>query len=363
MTGYCQRRKDYQVYQKGDRRVSEKILVIGAGHQGLAMAAHLALNGEKVNVWNRSKSNINKLSETKTIKCIGCVEGTAIIDNVSTDIHKVLEKTIMVTTPSTAHKDIAKMLAPIMLPGSVVVLNPGRTFGALEFIAELKKYGCENIPCVAETQSIIYTCRRMDEDVSCIYALKDGVKMACANGDINEVKTHIPKCIYNKFMYIDNILETSLSNIGMILHCAPVLLNAGWIESPIHKFEYYYDGITPSIAKILEKMDRERIQVAEKLGVKVESLIEWFSSVYNVEGESIYDCIQKNVAYRGIDAPVSLEHRYLDEDVPNGLVPIEHLGKQLKVDVSTTSQIIDLAILIRGIDYREWGRKIDISEI
>lgn len=340
--------------------MNEKILVVGAGHQGLAMAAHLALNGEKVNLWNRSDKTVKEILVSKTIHCKGCIEGEAKLEAVSTNIEDVIEKVIMVSTPSFAYKNIAKMLAPVIQPDSIVVLNPGRTFGAIEFIAELKKSNCRHIPYVAETQSIIYTCRKMDTETAWIYALKKDIKMACANGNVKEVSRRIPECMRNRFLCVDDFLQTSLSNVGMILHCAPVLLNVGWIESKIHKFEYYYDGISVSVANVLEKMDRERVNVAEKLGVKVESLVEWFKSAYGVEGTTIYDCIQKNNFYRGIDAPLTLEHRYLDEDVPNGLVPIEFLGKQYGIDVSTITQIIDLAILVRGVDFRESGRRFSI---
>lgn len=343
--------------------MNDKVLVIGAGHQGIAMAAHLSLNGESVKIWNRSAKTIQEILKTKTIKCTGCVTGEAQIDNISTNIEDVIEQIIMVSTPSSAHKSVAKVLAPVLQPDSVVILNPGRTFGAVEFIAELKKNGCKNIPLVAETQSIIYTCRKVSADTALIYALKKDVKMACVNGPIEAVRTRVPECMREKFCYVDDFLETSLSNIGMILHCAPVLLNLGWIESPIHKFEYYYDGISPSIAKILEKMDKERVAVADALGVKVETLVEWFKSAYGVEGTDIYDCIQKNTFYRGIDAPQTIEHRYLDEDVPNGLVPIEYLGQQNGTDVSAITQIIDLAILVRGIDYRANGRRFSVTKM
>ena len=34
------------------------VFVCGAGHQGLSMAAHLALNGLEINLWNRTPENI-----------------------------------------------------------------------------------------------------------------------------------------------------------------------------------------------------------------------------------------------------------------------------------------------------------------
>ena len=77
-------------------------------------------------------------------------------------------------------------------------------------------------------------------------------------------------------------------------------------------------------------MDDERLNVAEKMGYPVESVTEWMKRTYNVGGNNLYECIKNNDAYKEIDAPPSLESRYILEDVPNGLVPIEYIGKKLK---------------------------------
>lgn len=343
--------------------MKRKYLIIGAGHQGLAMSAHLALNGEDVRLWNRTPENIKKIKEEKKIDCEGYINGRAKLEAVSEHIEEVLTDTILVSTPSSAHKDIARMLAKIMLPNSIIYLNPGRTFGAIEFYLELVNNGCVNLPCIVETQSIVYTCRRIDESRAHIYTLKKNVKMAKIGKDTEEILARLPECIRDRFTMVDTVLETSLSNIGMILHCAPVLLNIGWIESGHHNFKYYYDGISKSIANLLEELDQERVSVARKMGVNVETLVQWFASTYGVNGSDILDCVRKNLYYNSIDAPTSIEHRYLDEDVPSGLVPIEYLGKDLSVDVSAITLIIDLANRVQNKDYRAIGRQFSVKSI
>lgn len=37
------------------------VFVCGGGHQGLSMAAHLALNGLEVTLWNRTSKNIEEV--------------------------------------------------------------------------------------------------------------------------------------------------------------------------------------------------------------------------------------------------------------------------------------------------------------
>lgn len=336
---------------------------MGAGHQGMAMSAHLALNGESVRVWNRTLENVDEIKKKCIIESFGQVQGIAKIEAVSDTIEDVITDTILVATPSTAHKSIAKILADVLLPNTVIYLNPGRTFGAIDFYKTLLECGCKNLPCIVETQSIIYTCRKIAATQVYIYTLKKDIKMAYVMGSDELVTSRLPRCVRERFVLCDSVLETSLSNIGMILHCAPVLFNIGWIESPEYEFKYYYDGISKSVGDILEKLDVERVNVAKALGVQVETLKQWFESAYGVQGESILECIKKNDCYRNIDAPRSIEHRYLDEDVPNGLVPVEYLGKSMNIDVKLTTLIIDLANQVRGKDYRELGRKIGTDEL
>lgn len=134
------------------------------------------------------------------------------------------------------------------------------------------------------------------------------------------------------------------------------MLNTGWTENPSNIYKHYYDGITPTIANFIERIDEERVSVSEALGLKIESTEEWLKRTYHIEGDNLFECIQNNEAYKTIDAPNSLKHRYIYEDVPCGLVPIESVGLKLGLDMSYTTLTIDLACKLIGIDFRETGR-------
>ena len=41
----------------------QRYFVCGGGHQGLAMAAYLELNGEKVTLWNRTLEHIEEIKK------------------------------------------------------------------------------------------------------------------------------------------------------------------------------------------------------------------------------------------------------------------------------------------------------------
>lgn len=342
-----------------------RILIIGAGNSGLAMSVHLASFGHKINIWNRSISTIEKLIDYRQIKSTGVVQGIFNIDIITNDIKLALESVdvIMVTTPADSHKDIAKLLGQNMTMNIPIVLNPGRTFGAIEFSNIFALYSNQQIR-IAETQTILYTCRKTDFDSVNIISLKNDVLIAGFNCDIAiDIFPYFPKEIIKYFKIASNIIETSLGNVGMVLHCAPIILNTGWIENTSTVFKYYYDGITPTISNFIKIIDQERVEVARLLGSTIESTEDWLKRTYKLQGNSLFECIQNNDAYRTIDAPKSLYHRYIFEDVPCGLVPLESMGISLGLEMHATKTIIDLASLLLNTDFRKQGRQINVEDL
>lgn len=338
-----------------------KITVIGAGNSGIAMAAHLTLSGNEVTLWNRTRKNIEGLLINPVIQTKGVVEGEAYLYKVTSNLKEALmnPEIVFITTPAFSHKTLATQFARILRKSTTIILNPGRTFGALEFEHEFKSVNPTVRPIVAETQTILYTCRKITCNEVEIYALKNDVLLSTVSGHGNqELIERLPTCLQDKFIPAASMIETSIGNVGMIMHCAPLLLNTGWTESEEHEFYYYRDGISPTIATFIEKMDMERQAVAMFLGEPVESAKQWMKRTYHIEGETLYEVIQNNHAYDTITSPTSLLHRYITEDVPTGLVPLEAVGIELGLEMKYIGLIIDLASALLEIDFRKVGRNL-----
>ncbi len=343
---------------------TKRVCVCGAGHQGISMAAHLSLNNVDASLWNRTPENISEIINTHKIECSGVVNGTAHIKKVSSDMSEVISDFVMVTTPSNAHRDVAKVLAPFVHKDMIVVLNPGRTFGALDFARALSECGVKELPRIAETQTIVYTCRKNSQSRATIYALKNDVELAALRqGDAELIMQAMPECLKPYFKIVPSVAYTSLSNVGMVLHCAPVMMNVGWIETEKVDFKYYYDGISPSVARLIEKIDEERLSVSEALGFTIESTRDWMKRTYKIEGDNLYQCIRNNVHYKEIDAPPTIFCRYILEDVPNGLVPIEYIGRELGVKTPAITMVIDFANAVLDMDFRKIGRRFTQQEL
>jgi opine dehydrogenase len=77
---------------------------------------------------------------------------------------------------------------------------------------------------------------------------------------------------------------------------------------------------------------------------------------YGIKAKTLYEAVQKNPGYVGITAPGSLDHRYIFEDVPFGLVPLASFAKIAGVRVPVIESTISLANALHGVDYRAEGR-------
>lgn len=335
--------------------------VLGAGHGGLAMTGHLALKGFSVNLYNRGRKRIRAVIQRKGIRVEGEIRGFGEIQLASTNIKECLKgvDVLMVVVPSVAHRFIAQTCAPYLKEHQIVILNPGRTGGALEFYNVLKEQGIKRFPFIAEAQTFIYASRSLGPAHARIFSIKNSVPLATLPAYWIPGVLKVINRAYPQFIPGDNIFKTSFENIGAVFHPALTILNAGWIEETHGDFEYYVQGASESIALILEKLDKERLEVAAALGIKVMSAKAWLYTAYSATGKDLREAIYDNPGYRGIRAPERLHHRYVDEDVPMSLVPLASLGRMLKVATPTIDSIIHLASVMRGIDFWEKGRTVE----
>jgi opine dehydrogenase len=342
----------------------EKYTVIGAGHGGKAMAAHLALMGLKVTLYNRTFDHISVIKKRGGIElesAEGGPHGFGKLATATSDMGEAVKKAqmIMVVVPSSAHADIAKAAARHLKNGQIIVLHPGRTCGALEFAKVLRDEGCTADVTISEAETFIYASRSDGPAQARIFRIKEAVPLAALPAVRNEQVLDAIRTIYPQFIDGVNVLYTGLNNMGAIFHPALTLLNAGWIEATHGDYQFYIDGVTPSVARVLETLDRERVTVASSLGIRARTGLEWLKMAYDTTGEDLHEAIHNQPGYYGIKAPSTLGHRYIFEDVPMSLVPIASLGERFGVSVSGMDSIIRLACIVHRTDYWKRGRTVD----
>lgn len=338
-----------------------RFAVLGAGHGGQAMAGHLALMGFSVNLYNRTPERIEAIKLKGSIDLSGQVVGTGQLNLVTSDIAEAVTGVdmVMVVVPATGHADLAHACAPLLRDGQMVVLHPGRTGGALSFHNILAKHGNGVDVLVAEASTLIYACRIQNPAKVHIYGIKNAIPLATIPSYRTPELLKKLRLAYPQFVPGNNVLSTSLNNIGAIFHPALTILNAGRIESTHGAFEFYMDGATPSVTRVLDALDAERVAVAAALGIRATPAREWLYIAYDAPGRSLYEAMHANEGYRGISAPSTPLTRYITEDVPMSLVPIASLGRQLGVPTPTMESIIGLANIMHETDYWAVGRTVE----
>ncbi|HQM55102.1 MAG TPA: NAD/NADP octopine/nopaline dehydrogenase family protein [Anaerolineaceae bacterium] len=341
-----------------------KFTVIGAGHGGKAMAAHLGLLGFSTRLYNRSMEHIAAIKELGGIDLAG-LNGErrefGRLELVTDNMEQALDGSdmIMVVVPSSAHAELARHMAPHLKDGQVIVLHPGRTCGAIEVAKVLRDNHCTADVTVSEAETFIYASRSDGPAQARIFRMKEAVPLAALPATRNRLVLDRIHEAYPQFIDGGNVLQTGLNNMGSIFHPALTLLNAGWIETTHGDYQFYIDGVSPSVARVLEVLDRERVTVGSALGLRTRNAMEWLKLAYDTSGADLYEAIHNQEGYYGIKAPPTLNHRYIFEDVPCSLVPIASLGDRFGVSVRAMDAVVTLANIVHRTDYWRRGRTVD----
>lgn len=336
------------------------IAVIGAGCGGQAIAGYLASKGNKVNLYNRSVERIRLLMKKKEIELQGEIHSKGKLNLVTTDISEAVRGTelIMVVTTATGHYDIATALAPHLQDEQTIVLNPGRTFGSLEFMNALLERGLDADVTIAEANTLIYATRIIGPGLCDIKGVKNSVSLSVIP---HHRTSHVVSLLnenYPQFYSVENFLTTSLGNIGAVFHPTITLLNRDRIKNK-DTFDFYRDGATREVVEFMEQVDNERRTIANRFGVNVKSLKEWLCERYSLPDSNLFDALHNNPFYAGLAAPTTFDMRYLTEDIPTGLVPFSELGKSIGVDTSYIDDLINKASDELKVDFRIQGRNLN----
>lgn len=336
-----------------------KIAVIGAGNGGQAISGYLGSIGLDVFLYDRNISKIEDLKSKGGIYLKGKLNGFGKISCFTSNIEEAVDNAdiVMITTIANAHEEIAKNMASHVKEGQVIVLNPGRTCGSLIFKQALEKAGCKKRYFLGEAQTLVYACRILENGIVNIIGVKDEVLLASIPASDTDYILNILNQFYPCFKKADNILRTSLENIGAMFHPCVCLFNAATIERQ-DEFWFYRD-MTSQVAQFIEKFDSERLAVGKAYGIELLSVTDWIKFAYNdTKGYTLCERMKNNPAYYDIKAPGSIFTRQLTEDIPTGVLPIMELGKIAGVK---TPLLESMVIIIEGlldIDLHSEGRSL-----
>ena len=340
-----------------------KITVIGSGNAGTTVAAQLSHFGHCVTVLRTSNKlhneHYDEFKRTKTVKVLDGYLGeyTATIHDVTESYEQAISDAefIIVYVQTSYHEAIIQKMAPYLKDGQVILFEPGYLSTAY-----LLKY-CDKEIISIEAESSPIDCRIISPCV-CKVLFKNvmnpmGVYPACKR----EVAEKMLDQLGFPYRFTENVIEAALHNPNLIVHTVGAIFSIPRIEYTNGKYWMYKEVFTPHVWNVCESLDAEKMEVMRKTGVKkrqsyVEACQERnFINDTRTPLDSFFDYAMNSSP----EGPAVPDSRYITEDVPQGLVLLESLGRSLNVPTPTCSALIDIASASLKTNFREIGRTID----
>ena len=338
------------------------VAIVGAGIGGTEMAGYLGLHGTRVRVHDIRKDAVGGIRDRGGLEVSGIATGFARVERATTDLAEAVDGAtlIAVTTLNNDHQAVARQLATLLRDGQVVCLIPGYVGGSLEFRRALAAAGCRAAIKLGEMDNFPFTGAVLGPAAARVASLKRQLQVAAlpaADGAavFNVVKRALPPVTLAR-----NVLQTGLATMNPVLHVPGMLGNQGRLDAG-ERFQFYGAGITPSVARVVEALDAERVALARAFGVEMPTVRGWLARTYGLDGPELYPLIQRlhHEIFKDSPAPGSLDARYVTEDVPYGLVPIVELGRLASVPTPVAHALTVLASAALGRDFIKEGRTLE----
>lgn len=345
-------------------RVS-RVAIIGGGNGAFASAVHLTLEGFKICLCDPYKGgeSLNEVISDRTIHYTGIFgDGSVVLDQITTDVAEAVEgaELIQVCVPATAHAEVAKWLAPVLQAGDVVLLNPGHTGGAINFLKSLRSQGFLESLILGETSTLTYITRKKDPKTIWVRHIGKFVSVSSLpGGKLPQLMERVGQC-YPNLNQTKTILGTSLRNLNAIMHPPGMILGAAWIEHTGGDFYFYQDAATLVVGRLLDKIDQERLMIGKAWDEHLETFAELMYKT-GITTEAAKDSGSLRRAFleceenSKIKAPPTLDHRYMHEDMMHGLVPMIAIGQAAGVNSPVMQSLVRIASVVNDIDYWEEG--------
>jgi opine dehydrogenase len=271
---------------------------------------------------------------------------------------------LLIVAPALAHATYASLLAGALRDGQTVVLNPGRTGGALEFDRALVRYGCRAEIRLAEAQTFIFAAESRGPAAVEVLKEKDVLRVAALPGADTPAVVETLRGLYPQVEPAESVLETSINNVGGVVHPAAMLLNTGAIERAAagEDVRFYKEHVNRHIASlVMEKIDREKVAIGRALGLaEVWPILDWYRASYGVTGRTLYEALQNHPYYAGFHTPTHLlGYNHVPDEVPNSLVPLASLADVVGVPTPAVRAVVDLASVMTDVDWWAAGRTVD----
>jgi len=327
-----------------------KVAVLGAGAIGLGTAAALLARGHAVALWSPGGASTAFLREGRPLVAEGAVAGSfqpRLAESAAAAVAGA--DAVLIAVPANGHRRVIDAVVPHLAAGQAVIISSHYSLSALYLSQSLAARGIA-CPIVAWATTVT-TGRRTAPGSVAVATVRKEVDLAALPSHDSAAALALCTMLFGeRFRVRDDVLAIALSNLNPPSHMANALCNLTRIE----KGERWanYDCITESVGRLIEALDRERLAVAAQFGLAVRSVHEHMHLSFDVPRGSVAAMARELHARRGgPPGPTTLEHRYVTEDVPFGLMPLIAIARAAGVPVPLHEAGVALFSALYGRDF------------
>lgn len=347
------------------KRNVSTIAIVGAGPGGFRLVANLGLAGYRLRLNDLHDSKLTAIRERGGVDVEGSPGGFAPIELATTDLRATVAGAdlIIVVSGGNTHPEVARALAPLLEDGQIILLIQGNTGGSLVVRRELDQAGCRAEIEIAELDCYPYAMRWVGPTLMRQTTQKRWLQMAAFPATHTEAVFTRISAVFPYAVAAPDILYTGLTNINAIFHVANCVANAARIErGGGHMF--YGEGVTPAVARLYEAIDKDRLAVAASLGVDILSVPDWIERAYAIREATLVETFQRltydaDGPYVANKAAATLDHKYIVEDVPTGLIPMSQLGLATGTPTPAIDSLVEVVRNMMGRNFVAEARTLE----
>ncbi|ODT20227.1 MAG: NAD/NADP octopine/nopaline dehydrogenase [Kaistia sp. SCN 65-12] len=303
-----------------------RVTILGAGAIAYGVAAYLAGAGHDPMLWSPSGARTKALAANDPLKATGAIEATVSV-RVAKDCREAIDNAdvVMIALPANGHKMVMDAAAPFLREGLPVIISSHSSFGALYLSGLLAKRGIR-LPIIVWGTTLVTGRQRSPSEVH-VATVRQKLDVATLPHSAQDYGHELCTTLFgDRFVRRDGLIAIALSNLNPQNHLGIALLNLTRME----KAEEWSQGgnVTPTVGRLIEALDAERLAIAAHFGISVRTVKEHFSLSFHVPMGSVSEMnLEMDRQGRGGLGPTTVESRYVLEDVPFGLWPTVVVGR------------------------------------
>lgn len=329
-----------------------KIAVLGGGNSGYSISAYFTHLGHRINLYKRSFGK-DRTEYDYEMNSRGIFDFKCNINMVTGDLDVALQDVniVLICVPAYCQElffnELLESFRKFDYKDIYTVLVPDN-YGCLLLDDMVREKEMEGYNKILSLSSSPFACRVVDDRNIDIKGIKSEIMVSSLYPDIISEGILLLNSIMEVFVEGKNIFEINLSNMNSVVHTAVTVMNAARLENTKGEFDFYKEGITPAVARVIEKVDSERLDIARALGIETESLMEYIEKIYGFRKESLYETLSESFVHTKAKGPSSLESRYITEDIPYGLMPMAVIGRCFDIKTEAMDSLIVLGTIASG---------------